>query len=96
MKLEIEFDLRSDKVFLTTPFSRAEFSDTETGRAMLFRALRNCAMYEAGRQRKLDMGETPAGRDVSDAILAYDAKQIKKFDERNRPVLNLEDLEVEF
>lgn len=95
MKLEIEFDLRSDKVFLTTPFSRAEFSDTETGRAMLFRALRNCAMYEATRARKIEMGGTAIGRDVADAILAYDAKQIKKFDERNRPVLTLDDLEIE-
>lgn len=97
--LTISFDLARDLAILQTPFSHAEFSDTETGRAMLFRAIRANAQYIANRARRIDMGDTTVGKDVSEAILAYDAAEIAKltrrYNERGKIVLTMDELEIE-
>ena len=95
--LTIEFDLGRDMATLKTPYSHAEFSDTETGRAMLFRALRAVASYQVRRER---MGETNAGKDVTDAVLAYDIaelnKMAKRYDEKGNIMLDVTELELDF
>lgn len=95
-KLTIEFDLGKDIATLRTPYSHAEFSDTETGRALLFRALRANAQYLVRRER---LGAADAGRDVSDAVLAYDTaelnKMARKFDESGKLILNMAELELD-
>lgn len=51
--LTIEFDLTLEKVILRTPLSTAVFSDTESDRIRLFRALRANAKYRAHVYRSL-------------------------------------------
>ena len=89
--LTIEFDLARDLAILRTPFSNAEFSDTETGRALLFRAIRANAEYRAGLFRKGQMKV----EDVEKAVAAYDLKEVKKFTERGRPVNPLSQLKID-
>lgn len=96
VKLEIEFDLTHDLVAIATPYSHAQFSDTDTGRTMLFRALRAVAHYEAAKERAVTRGDCNLGKDIAKAILAYDAEQLaRRFDEAGHLVINLKELEIE-
>lgn len=89
--MNIRHDLRSGKILLDTPLGLREFDPmADSDRLRLTRLLRIHAEREAGFAAGTGAGH---GQDSASAVLAYDLRRVRRFDERGARTLTLEDLE---
>lgn len=89
--MNIRHDLRLGRIVLSTPLGDRDFDpDSDADRLRLARLLRIHAEREAGFAPGTEAGP---GSDVMAAVLAYDLKRVKRFDERGSRSLTLADLE---